>query len=55
VRSSLHLSPLSPLKVKGGRRRRWKKRRGKLGNFWIAQYPLRAGFFTFSFFVVAVC
>lgn len=27
VRSSLHLSPLSPLKVKGGRRRR--KRRGK--------------------------
>lgn len=30
VRSSLHLSPLSPLKVKGGRRRRrQRKRRGK--------------------------
>lgn len=36
VRSCLHLSLLSPLKVKGGRRRR--KRRGKAGNFRIAQF-----------------
>lgn len=33
MRSSLHLSPLSPLTVKGGRRRRRRKRRGKLGHF----------------------
>lgn len=34
VRSSLHLSPLSPLTVKGGRKRR--RRRGKRGHFWRA-------------------
>lgn len=33
VRSSLHLSPLSPLTVKGGRRRRRKRKRRKAATF----------------------
>ncbi len=52
VRSHLHLSPLSPLKVKGGRRRRRRKRRGKPGHFLdsvISAYRL------FFFAVCLIC
>ena len=40
VRSSLHLSPLSPLKVKGGRRRRRRKGRGKWSHVCMARFPV---------------